>query len=211
MERSANWRNHRKLWITTLVVSALICVVTLVVAFRAEVQYSAKSVVEVRPTAVEVTPQLLEFQIPSLEVRTVGAAMEERVRAVLPAEMSALPWTVSTQVTLGSGVLSITVQSPDETASIEIANAYARELAAMDLTSESIDVVSISPATKAQQLSTRLIIVVTGLGLALVVLLTVAVWIGTRVDVDPRPGGPELTVRQPPSRGRLTKWSPTER
>ena len=180
MDRLMLWRGHRKLWIATFLMVVLMCLATAALAYRADPIYTATSVIEVSPTANDVSTTLLAWQIPSLEVRTISPNLEDEVRAGLFANLAKAEWTVSTHVTPGSGAMEITVESPDPLVPQTVANAYAKALSEANLTGSAMEVVVISPAIEPTETSTRQIILITGFGLALIIPCLVALWIGTR-------------------------------
>jgi hypothetical protein len=180
-------RDHGLAWGIVLSLSVAVLLITYFAYVSAEDRYRATAVVEVVPTTTEVSPQLLEFQIPSIEARVVSQLSEDAVRRVISVDLQESSWTVATEVTLGSGVISLTVESADEAVVIPVANAYASRLVQADFNRQALDIQLISAATEVDMISTKLIILVAGVGLALI--LPLMMWTFLAIRSHAPPGG----------------------
>lgn len=182
--------DRRRHWVAAAVTFGLVAAASLLAAFLPRQRYDATTVVSVQPTGRNVSTQLLTFLIPSLEARVTGHSFASQVAGTLPAALRqpAAAWAVDTSVEPGSGVLRITVNSPDRRVPVPAANAYAQALAHGNLDSRALRVLVIDPAREAKSATSRTTILVSGISLAVILSLLVAfgprIWTRGTPEVD---------------------------
>ena len=163
-------RHQTTAWVTFVFIATM----TLLGAFLPQERYEATSIVAVQPASEEVTTQLLNYLIPSLEATVRGSALAAAVDQTLPLPLRNANREASTIVPAGSGVMSITVVSDTRQASVTLANAYARFLATRNLGTPALRVLVIDSATEAKQTTSRSTLILSGLALGVILAPLVA-------------------------------------
>lgn len=148
---------------------------TLAAAFVPKDRYEATAVLSVEPADPTVSTQLVNFLIPTVEARIDGQSLAADVASRLPQGLAQSGWDVQTSVEAGSGVLRITVSSDDRNVPLAAANAYAERLDEQIPGTDVLNAVVIDLASRTVVVSSRPTILVSGLSLAVILSLLVAV------------------------------------
>ncbi len=194
--------------ITTFV---LVAAGTLFAAFLPNERFESTAVISVEPKGTDVSTQLVNFLIPTVEARIEGQSLAGQVAAQLPAGLAQSGWDVKTAVEPGSGVMRITVASDNRDVPMAAANAYAQTLDQAIPGTQVLDAVVIDPASRTAVVSSRTTILVSGLSLAVILAFLVAVAAGrstptSRVTTAPYNGSPSrLPADVEPSRHRYVE------
>lgn len=195
MKRNGPLRFLRKrqtlLALTTFV---LVAAGTLFAAFLPNERFESTAVISVEPKGTDVTTQLVNFLIPTVEARIEGQSLAGQVASQLPAGLAQSGWDVKTSVEPGSGVMRITVSSDNRDVPMAAANAYAQTLDQAIPGTEVLDAVVIDPASRTTVVSSRSTVLVSGMSLAVILAFLVAVAAGksnapVRVSSAPYNGG----------------------
>jgi uncharacterized protein involved in exopolysaccharide biosynthesis len=174
MEVATLKRALQRHWLAALVTFAVVSVITVLATVLPQQRYESTSVLSVQPLNRNVSTGMIEFLIPSLEARVDGPSLRADVAASLPPDLRGSTWAVGTVVPAGSGVLRITVTSPDPDVPGPAANAYAEILANEEFGMQAVDVLVIDPASTASTTSPGTTVLVSGFGLAVILALLVA-------------------------------------
>jgi capsular polysaccharide biosynthesis protein len=178
-------------WLLALTTFVLVAAGTLVAAFLPHDRYEATAVVSVEPSDPEVSTQLVNFLIPTVEARIEGQALAGAVASRMPQGLGQAGWDVKTSVEPGSGVLRITVASDNRDVPLAAANSYAQTLDEQIPGTDVLDAVVIDLAARTFVVSSRSPILVSGLSLAVILSLLVGVGL--------RPSGQSRAVVRRPS------------
>lgn len=185
VERSALLRALERHLGLALVVFGLVASVTMVAAFRPAERFESTAVVSIQPADSSVNTTTISYIIPSIQARLSGGGVGAAVLDDLPRALRNAAWSVSSSVTPGSGVLSITVSSENERVPPIAANAYAEQLTTEQLGTIPVEVVVINAASGSVPTTRRAPVLVSGLGLALLIAVLAALarlaWTESRV------------------------------
>ena len=162
----------------------LVSIATLVAAFLPSQRFESTAVVSVEPSSPDVSTQLVNFLIPTVEARIHGQSLASQVAARLPSELAEAGWDVETRVEPGSGVLRITVASANRDVPMVAANGYAQTLDEQIPGTDVLDAVVIDLASRTVVVSSRPTVLVSGFSLA--AILAFLVWVGLRRPTRPR-------------------------
>jgi len=172
-------------WVLAFLTLLFVAGGTLVAAFLPSDRYEATAVVSIEPVNPEVSTQLVNFLIPTVEARIDGQSLAAEVASRLPADLAGAGWDVDTQVEPGSGVLRLTVASDNRDVPMVTANAYAQRLDEQIPGTEELDAVVIDLASRTVLVSSRNVILISGMSLAVILSLLVAVALRPSVQTSP--------------------------
>jgi capsular polysaccharide biosynthesis protein len=186
-------KRHVVLAVATFV---LVAIATMLAAFLPPERFQATAVVSVEPDDTDVSTQLVNFLIPTVEARIEGQSLASEVSSRLPAELANSGWEVETRVEPGSGVMRITVASDNRDVPMVTANAYAQILDEQIPGTDVLDAVVVDLAARTVVVSQRPTVLVSGLALA--TILAFLMFVGLRRPS--RTGAPEAMPAGVPDR-----------
>jgi capsular polysaccharide biosynthesis protein len=166
-------------WLLAIATFVVVVAGTAMAAFLPQDRFEATTVLSVEPSTPDTSTQLVNFLIPTVEARIDGQSLAAEVASRLPADLAQAGWDIETSVEPGSGVLRITVASANRDVPMVAANAYAQTLDEQIPGTEVLDAVVIDLASRTAVVSSRPTILVSGLSLAVILSLLVAIGLRT--------------------------------
>lgn len=178
MELREFWRVLSRQWLAALIGFLVCAVVVGYAAFSPADQFRASSTVSVEPanlaSGTSGNVDVVNFLMPALQAQVETTGFDQKVRGTLPADIRGARYTVSSTVTSGTGLLVITAESSNRNAVARVANAYASTLTSSPSSGLKIRVLAPAQTPNHPQGPHRLVILVSGLVLAVIVAVLAA-------------------------------------